>query len=427
MWLLYQIAVFLVLVIVGPILLLSRGRHYWQSLSGRLGRYRGPIPEAPLWIHAVSVGEVGVAATLIRSLPEDLPLLVTTITPTGQQRALAGLRDRAAVAYLPFDLGFPIRRFLNRFAPRALILVEGDLWPLLLAHAKRRGLPVFVVNGRVSDRSFRRMRRVGPVLGPLLQPVDRFGVQSDQDRQRLAALGVAVERIVVTGNLKFDSPAPPAKPSLEEAIRTRADGRQVLVVGSTMSGEEAQVLQAFAGIGGGRRALLVLAPRHPERWPEVESLVRSHGLKVAKRSRLDAGPARPDVLLLDSLGELATVYGLGCGCFIGGTLVATGGHNPLEAAWHAVPIAAGPSMENFREIALAFDRAAAWRRVASAEELARAWDQWLAEPEVAAELGARGAAMLAAQRGALSTTLQFLRPILRQPSEPAPPSEPSPP
>ncbi len=416
MWILYQLAMAAALVVAGPWLLLRRGGHHLETLGGRLGGYRGPVPAAPLWIHAVSVGEVGVAATLARALPAATALLVTTVTPTGQARARQGLGERAAVAYLPFDLGFAVGRFLDRFRPRALVLVEGDLWPLLLARVKRRGLPVVVINGRISDRSFRRLRRLRPLLGPLLSPVDRFAVQTAADRERLLALGVAGDRVEVTGNLKFDTRPPPPQPELEALVHAVADGRPLLVAGSTMRGEEEQVLDAFVRLGGAERALLLLAPRHPERWDEVEQLLAARGLATRRRSALETAgaetTARPAVVLLDSMGELAGLYRLADAVFIGGTLVPTGGHNPLEAARFGRPVAAGPSMENFREMAEGFDRAAAWQRVDDAAGLAETWERWLGEPEAAAALGRRGEELVASGRGALERTLALVEPLL---------------
>ncbi len=219
------------------------------------------------------MGEVGVAAALARALPPEVPLLVTTVTPTGQEQARKAFAGRAGVAYLPFDLGFAVRRFFRRHQPRALVLVEGDYWPLVLREARRRGLPIAVVNGRVGDRGFRRMRRLRPLLGPLFAGVGRFGVQSGADRDRLLELGVDPGRVAVTGNLKYESPEPARKPELEEALRALAGGRPVLLAGSTMAGEEAMVLDAFQAAGGGDRALLVIAPRHPERWNEVDALL----------------------------------------------------------------------------------------------------------------------------------------------------------
>ena len=412
-WGLYQLAIGATLLAAGPFLLARRGSHYLPTLPGRLGRASGP-PPAPgaLWLHAVSVGEVGVAATLARALPPEVPLLVTTITPTGQERARAAFAGRAEVAYLPFDLGFAVRRFFRRHQPRALVLVEGDYWPLVLRETRRRGLPVAVINGRVGDRGFRRMRRMRRLLGPLFSGVGRFGVQSGQDRDRLLALGVEPGRVAVTGNLKYESPEPARKPELEAALRTLAGGRPILLAGSTMAGEEAMVLDAFHDVGDGR-ALLVLAPRHPERWNEVEALLRSRGEDAVRRTSLAPSPSgSPAVLLLDSLGELAGLYRLATAAFIGGTLAPTGGHNPLEAARFGVPLAVGPSMHNFREMAAAFDRAGAWRRVADARELGAAWREWLESPDAAREVGGRALRLVEENRGALARTIEMLGEIL---------------
>jgi 3-deoxy-D-manno-octulosonic-acid transferase len=417
LWGLYQLATGAALVAAGPFLLARRGGHYLPTLPGRLGRSaRAPRVRGALWLHAVSVGEVGVAATLTRALPPEIPLLVTTVTPTGQERALKTFAGRAEVDYLPFDLGFAVRRFFRRHEPRALVLVEGDYWPLLLREARRRGLPVAVINGRVGDRSFRRMRRLHRLLDPLFAGVDRFGVQSGQDRERLAALGIPPERIAVTGNLKYESPEPPGKPDLEEDLRRLAAGRSILLAGSTMAGEEELVLEAFQQVG---EALLLLAPRHPERWNDVETLLRSRGIAYVRRSSLPSpSSGRPAVVLLDSLGELAGLYRLAAAAFIGGTLVPTGGHNPLEAARFGVPLAVGPSMHNFREMAAAFDRAGAWRRVNDSGALAAAWREWLDDSAAARETGERGLRLLEENRGALARTLEMLEGILPWPATP---------
>ena len=418
-WILYQAGVLLALTLAGPYLLLRRRSHYWTSFKGRLGAAPALAGTRPLWLHAVSVGEVGVAATLARALPATESLLVTTVTPTGQARARSSLGQRAGFAYLPLELKAAVRRFLDRTSPRALVLVEGDYWPLLLAEVKRRRLPVAVVNGRISDRTFRRLSRLARrwprLLAWYFRPVDRFGLQTTADRDRLAALGVPAEKLIVTGNLKFETPEPKLAPALAERVALEAGGRPLLVAGSTMAGEEAAVLDAFRELGGGRRALLALAPRHPERFEEAAHLAESRGFLVARRSAPAATPgAASEILLLDTLGELAALYQLASVAFIGGTLVPTGGHNPLEAARYGVPVAVGPSMENFREIAEQFDQAGAWSRVRDAAGLANVWRSWLDRPADAQALGARGAGLMAANRGALGRTLELLAPLLEK-------------
>ncbi len=434
MWLLYQLLLGLLLLVSAPVFLLVRGRHYLPTLPGRLGRAGGaagdseqrstqaPPTEPPLWIHAVSVGEVAVAATLVGALPDSLPLLVTTVTPTGQDRARSafGHRPATTVAYLPFDLAPTLLPFLDRHRPRALVLVEGEMWPYLLEVADRRGLPVIVVNTRISDRSFARLRRLrgllAPLLGALLDPILRFGVQSEQDAQRLSALGVAEERIVRTGNLKFDSPEPVRNRPLEETLRRVARGRTLIIAGSTMKGEEPCVLEAVERLGS-ERALLVLAPRHPERFDAVWQLILDRRLQAIRRSEIepvDRPTTEPvvDVVLLDTLGELAGLYACADAAFIGGTLVATGGHNPLEAARFAVPVVVGPSMENFREMAELFDEHEAWCRVANSEELARCLGNWLDHPREGRIVGQRAGDLVQGNRGALEKTLALLTPLV---------------
>jgi 3-deoxy-D-manno-octulosonic-acid transferase len=425
-WGLYQLATGIALLAGGPFLLARRGSHYLPTLPGRLGRETGPAPvPGALWLHAVSVGEVGVAATLARALPPEIPLLITTVTPTGQERARAAFAGRAEVAYLPFDLGFAVRRFFRRHQPRALVLVEGDYWPLVLREARRRGLPIAVVNGRVGDRSFRRMRSLRRFLGPLFAGVGRFGVQSGEDRERLLALGIDPGRVAVTGNLKYESPEPASKPDLEAALRGLAGGRPILLAGSTMAGEEAQVLDSFREAGGGGRALLVLAPRHPERWNEVDALLRSRGEDAVRRTALPSS-GTPAVVLLDSLGDLAGLYRLAAAAFIGGTLVPTGGHNPLEAARFGVPLAVGPAMHNFREMAEAFDTAGAWRRVADARELGAAWREWLENPDAARETGERALRLVEENRGAVGRTVAMLAALIPEVETSPHPLAPSP-
>jgi 3-deoxy-D-manno-octulosonic-acid transferase len=424
MWILYQACYGLALVLAAPFLLAFRGRRYLPTLVPRMGRQPAPPGGHAVWLHAVSVGEVGVAATLAGALVPMLApgkrILLTTTTPTGQERAVAisakpGLRDRLSVAYLPFDLGPAVRRFLDAFGPRALVLVEGDLWPLLMRRIRDRGAPVVVVNGRISDRSYGRLRRLRALLSPLQRPVAHWGVQTAADRDRLLALGVPAARVTVTGNLKYETPEPAAVPEVEELVVRLSAGRPVLVAGSTAAGEDELVLEAFERLGGGRRALRVLAPRHPERFAGVARLVASHGLTCRRRSEpTEHGVATttPDLLLLDSLGELGGLYRLAAGAFVGGTLVPRGGHNPLEPARFGVPVAVGPSMENFREIADAFDRDSAWQRVRNARELAAAWMRWLDDPAAATALGERGRALFLANRGALERTLELVRPLL---------------
>ena len=413
MWILYQIAMAIILMVAAPVLWIFRGRRYFASLPKRLAYLPPSLRQEVVWIHAVSVGEVGVARTLVEALPSDLPLLVTTVTPTGQEQARKLLNDRAQVAFLPFDLGPPIHRFLTRYSPSVLILVEGDLWPLLMKTLKLSSIPIVVVNGRVSDRSYRRMRRLRWVLGPLINPVDLFCVQSDEDKDKLINLGVAPSRVVRTGNLKFDSKQPTLRPDLLDLVRSLAGERPILIAGSTVEGEDKAVLDAFIEIGGGNRSMLVLAPRHLDRCEEVGALIQSKAVSTVRRSQIaPQAEQRIDVFLLDTIGELAPLYELASAVFIGGTLIPKGGHNPLEAARYGVPIAIGPSMENFREVARYFDRRLAWQRISGSRGLAEIWDLWLRDPAEANRIGLEGAKVLSMNQGALQETLEAIHAYL---------------
>jgi 3-deoxy-D-manno-octulosonic-acid transferase len=256
-------------------------------------------------------------------------------------------------------------------------------------------------------------------------PVQRFGVQTERDRQRLIASGAPGERLQVTGNLKFDSPLPEPKAALEAMLTTVATGRAVMVAGSTMPGEDAIIIDAFTAVAV-ERALLILAPRHPERAAAVLQQVRQRGLRCALRSTLPAEPTATtttpkttepedltslEVIVLDTLGELASLYRLADIAFIGGTLVPTGGHNPLEPAHFAKPIVVGPAMDNFRDMAEQFDDADAWRRAADGDELARIITDWLDDPATARDFGQRAQQLLVANRGAVDRTLRWIRPL----------------
>lgn len=420
MWFLYQLAMAAGLGVAAPVLLARRGRHYLPTLPARLGR----LPEArgtrPLWLHAASVGEAGVAATLARALPPDVDLVVTTVTPTGQAAAeklfeplTAGGRS-VVVTYLPFDLGLLVGRFLDRYAPRALVLFESELWPLLLRDCRRRSIPVAVLNARISDRSYGRMKRAGRLYRRLLlDPLGRLGAQSPQDEERLLSLGALPARTSLTGNLKFDTPEPVPAAGLEQALRDLAGNRPILVAGSTMPGEEPIVLDGFERLD--REALLVLAPRHPERFDEVWREVEERSFPGVRRSRMpgtraheSASAAPPGIVLLDSLGELASIYRLAAAAFIGGTLVPTGGHNPIEAARFGVPVIVGPSMENFRRIARDLEAADGVTLAADGQALTEAWRRLLDRPEEAAAQGRRGLAIVDRNRGAVERSVELL-------------------
>ena len=380
--------------------------------ADRLGRRLPAMAPGGAWVHAVSVGEVELARRVLRELAArrpELPVLLTATTATGLDLARRSAAGSVQVLPCPLDLPAPVGRVLAAAAPRLLVLVETELWPELLHQAGRRGVAVAVVNGRLSDASAARYRRVRGLLAPLLEPLTLVLVRGRADADRFAAIGVPGDRIVVAGNVKYDLEPDPTPLPWAGQLAGLAAGRPVVVAGSTMDGEEAMVLDAVSGAGRrGAPPFLVLAPRHPERFDAVARLLEERGLALARRSALDSAPARCDALLLDSIGELARVYRHAAVAFIGGSLVPTGGHNPLEPAAWAVPVLSGPHVFNFREVYHELVAAGGARLVADATELEAAVGAWLADEGAARQAGLAGRAVIEANRGATARTVDAL-------------------
>jgi len=432
MYVFYSALLAIALVVGAPWFLyqaLSR-RKYLGSLRERLGRL--PVSfnldgEPSLWIHAVSVGEVLAARPIAEELKTRFPgfrLLVSTTTAAGQQLAKRQLPEADAVFYFPIDFTWVVRRVLDRAKPRLLVLMEGEIWPNILRECERRGVKTAIVNGRVSARSFGRYRLLRPLLGRVLAGVDAFCMQSDESARRVIGMGADPSRVTVTGSLKFDAarlPASPAQGRPRERVlryfRVPHD-RIVVVAGSTMRGEELPLLRAFRRIKhASPHALLIIAPRHPERLTEVMHIARGEGFATARRTELavDSDP-RADVVVLDTIGELASLYQIATVAFVGGSLVPTGGHNILEPAVHGRPIVFGPSMSNFAEIADLFLSSDAAVQVASDAAFAEALTSLVGDPVRRAALGAAARALVDANRGATARTLEVIARLLPHPA-----------
>ena len=419
----YSLGLLLTLVVGAPVWgvrMLFHGR-YRAGLRERLGGVSAGVREAAgarevVWVHAVSVGEVlavaGVVEELRRARPE-LAVAVSTTTATGQ--ALARTRfPGLAVFYLPLDFGYAVRRVLRVLRPRMVVLVESELWPRLLWECARAEVPVAVANARMSDRSFGRAMRVRAVWRPVLAGVARFLAQGEETAGRLRALGVAASKVVVTGNLKFDVRAQGETAMVGELRRRLPEGARVLVCGSTLDGEEALLLEAWPEIR--RRvpaAVMVLAPRHPQRFAAVARMLEERGLPFMRASALGESEriGVGAVVLLDTIGDLAGVYALGAAAFVGGSLVEAGGHNPLEPARFAVPVMVGDSVYNFREIAEAM-RAEGGLRTVERGGLAEAVAAVLGGGEEARAMGERGRAVFQERAGATGRTAAALLSML---------------
>lgn len=388
---------------------------YWASFPARLGSYRSRATEHDVWVQAVSVGEVAAAKSLIERLRErrpDLRIAITTTTGTGQAMARR-LFPNDTVTYFPFDFSFAVRRFLAHHEPRLYVAVETEIWPNAARLARGRGMRVAIVNGRLSDRSFRRYRRFRGLLSRIFAFYDEVMVRSEADRERYVAIGAVPERIFVTGNLKFDLDAMTNEaPEIAPELLRLAAGRPIFVAGSTMEGEDEAILPHLARLVA-KGCFVVLAPRKPDRFEIVAGLLATSGIRWARRSEVPRSAVETaDLLLLDSIGELARIYHYAAAAFVGGSIVTTGGHNPIEPASAGTPVAFGPHMSNFREIAETFLAAGGAVQVENAAQLIAFVETMIADPAAREELAARGRAVVETNRGAAALTADRLLRLL---------------
>ena len=400
---------------------------YREGLGERLGRVPQALRSAGMqnkpviWLHAVSVGEVLAISRLVQEIEAAFPayaLLISTTTRTGQELAQARFGVER-VFYCPLDLPWAVRAYLKALQPRMLILAETEFWPNLLNGSFRRGLPVAVVNARISDRSWPRYQMLRHLWRPILGRLSRVLAQSDIDAQRLIALGCLPKRVSVSGNLKFDVRAA----QVAEAtglLKALGPARRFLVAGSTLEGEESLLLEAWPRLLSAQPDLvMVLAPRHPERFAAVAGLLETSGVSWIRRSTWKGKPAssiaplKPgQVVLLDTIGELASVYAIAAVAFVGGSLVPAGGHNPLEPAQFGVPTVIGPHYANFRAITEDL-RAHDAIRIAPQDDLAAVLIDLLSHREDAQKMGERSRQVFEQQAGATARSIDALREILR--------------
>lgn len=437
MMLLYSLALVAAIVLASPywLLRMAWSGRYRHGLGQRLGlisqglrRFVGQ--RSTVWVHAVSVGEVIAASRLIEMLQTfdpKLPVVISTTTKTGQklaQERFDNSREQmetsapppTRVFYFPLDFAWIVRSYMRALNPRAIVLVESELWPRMLVEAERVNIPVIVVNGRISNRSLPRYRALRSLWGPLLRKLTLVLAQSDEDRRRFVALGVPADAVRTAGNLKYDVRAAGESAITRELRAHLPKQSKVIVAGSTLDGEERLLLEAFRElIQHSPQLTMILAPRHPERFRTVERSIIEAGLPLIRRSdwMLQPQPIPPgSVFLLDSVGELASVYSLASVAFVGGSLVPAGGHNPLEPAQFAIPIVMGPYTENFRGMVAALLEQEAIR-VAPPERLCPALQELLTSPE-AQPMGSRARRVFQEQAGASETCFAAIRKILAE-------------
>lgn len=415
-------ALFVVLLPFIVLRMLLRSRHapaYRQRLRERFGFFVPANDARPcIWIHAVSLGETLAARPLVERLLEAFPqyqLLITTTTPTGSAQVRQLFGSRVFHVYAPWDTPGAVQRFLHRAQPTLLILMETELWPNMLHYSKRSGCQVLLANARLSARSAKGYARLPHTSRHMLDALDWLGAQSRADAHRFAQLGMDSSRISVTGSIKFDVHVDDQAREHVQTLRQQwaALQRPTVIFASTHEGEEQLALSAFATFRAQQPAgLLLLAPRHPERFDKVFALCCEAGLNVARRSMQDPVNADTDLLLLDSLGELSQLFGAADIAVIGGSFIPRGGHNPLEAAAWGIPILCGPSMFNFEDISERLSQAGALQRCADERQLTMQLERLVHDAQESHRRGAAALSVLESNRGALNALFNGIASLL---------------
>lgn len=392
--------------------LLWRGRRqrgYLQHVGERFGRFSEDIRQPVIWVHAVSVGETRAAEPLIAALRRRHPghrILLTHATPTGRETGVSLFGDEVSRCYLPYDFGWAVRRFLRHFEPRVGIVMETEIWPNLIDSCARLGIPCYLVNARMSEKSARGYRRFGALTRRALVTLSGIGAQAARDAERLSALGA--EGVKVTGNIKFDRAAPPDMQALGTELRALfGRGRPLFLAASTREGEEALLLDALAQIDV-PDLLTVIVPRHPQRFDDVAALLGQRGIRHARRSANQPVAADVRVVLGDSMGEMFAYYAACDLAFVGGSLLPLGGQNLLEACAVGRPVLVGPHTFNFEDATAGAIQAGAALRVADARQLADAVTALLNDPARRETMANAGRQFAQAHRGATARTMEML-------------------
>ncbi|MEW8563909.1 MAG: lipid IV(A) 3-deoxy-D-manno-octulosonic acid transferase [Candidatus Thiodiazotropha sp.] len=413
----------LIFTLLIPIYLLGiywrgfRAPAYRKRWLERFGIFETPVEQSGIWVHAVSVGEVQAVAQLVGRLIDrypDMPLLITTTTPTGADRVKAMFGNDVTHRYAPIDLPWVVRRFLGAFQPRLLVLVETEIWPNLIYYTKLEGVPTLLANARLSVRSARGYHRVAGLTREALRNLTLIAPHAEADAERFHTLGARPEKIEVTGSIKFDVHLPGSLLERVDVLRREWGGqRPVWIAASTHEGEDEMVLEAHATI---RQllpeALLVLVPRHPERFERVGQLVEEAGFSLVKRTQQLSCEKDTAVFLGDTMGELTLFLGASDVAFIGGSLVPHGGHNILEATAQGVAVVFGPHMFNFNEISELFLQHQAAAQVDTLEALADQVARWLSDASERSRVGEAGRELVEQNRGALDRLTRLVDRLL---------------
>lgn len=397
-----------------------RGRKapaYRKRWGERYGFYRQPLQKGGIMLHSVSVGETLAAIPLVRALRQrypSLPITVTTMTPTGSERVLSAFGRDVQHVYLPYDLPDAVNRFLNNVEPRLVLVMETELWPNLIAALHRREIPLVIANARLSARSARGYARLGKFVRTLLRRITLIAAQNEEDGERFIELGARRAQLCVTGSLKFDISVTPQMAAKSVTLRRQwAPHRPVWTAASTHDGEESIILAAHKTLlQQFPDLLLILVPRHPERFPDAAALVRNMGLSYITRSSGEVPSASTQVVVGDTMGELMLLYGMSDLAFVGGSLVERGGHNPLEPAAHAIPVLMGPHIFNFKDICARLEQADGLITVTDEASLVKELASLLSDEDYRSYYGRHAVEVLYQNQGALQRLLDLLEPYL---------------
>ena len=397
-----------------------RGRKapaYRKRWGERYGFYRQPLKPGGIMLHSVSVGETLASIPLVRALRHrypDLPITVTTMTPTGSERVQSAFGKDVQHVYLPYDLPDALNRFLDKIDPKLVLIMETELWPNLSAALHRRHIPLVIANARLSERSAAGYAKLGSFVRTLLQRITLIAAQNEEDGQRFVTLGAKNNQVTITGSLKFDISVTPQLAAKAVTLRRQwAPRRPVWIATSTHEGEESIIIAAHqALLQHYPDLLLILVPRHPERFPDAINLTRQAGLSFITRSSGEVPSATTQVVIGDTMGELMLLYGIADLAFVGGSLVERGGHNPLEAAAHAIPVLMGPHTFNFKDICARLEQASGLITVTDAASLEKEVSSLLGDADYRSFYGRHAVEVLYQNQGALQRLLQLLEPYL---------------
>lgn len=390
---------------------------YRQRMFERVGIFKAPLETKGIWIHAVSVGEVVAAQPLVKALQSQfpgLPIVLTTTTPTGSHQAKKLFKDSIFHVYFPYDLFWTLSLFLKKIKPVLCIIMETELWPNLLQCLNKKQIPIVIANGRVSEKSFKKYQRISFLTKWMMQQINHVAAQSDNDAKRFIQLGLNETHITNTGNLKFEVKL--EENSVEKATEMKQQwgvNRRVIIAASTHAGEETQILWAYAQLKKHfSDLLLIIVPRHPERFESVASEIEKQGFSYARRSQNEVNLLNLDVFLVDAMGELPLFYAASDIAFVGGSLVPIGGHNCLEPAALGLPILVGPHMQNFADITARLKSKEALIQIQTKEALFQSLKMFIDNPTKMKDMGNNAKTFVLENQGVVFKLLKILNPYL---------------